>query len=113
MEMKVYSNTDGKRWNASSWNEEHQAFYDVPLNPDQRKRIVNEIVPKKLQEYLVSEKFKKDKVKDITDRNSREVAKWYLENFNVSDINEYWIDEERKNTQFLCRIFAKSSRHKN
>lgn len=92
---------DGKRWNASSWNEEHQAFYDVPLNPDQRKRIVNEIVPKKLQEYLVSEKFKKDKVKDITDRNSREVAKWYLENFNVSDINEYWIDEEKTHSSFV------------
>ena len=92
---------DGKRWNASSWNEEHQAFYDVPLNPDQRKRIVNEIVPKKLQEYLVSEKFKKDKVKDITDRNSREVAKWYLENFNISDINEYWIDEEKTHSSFV------------
>lgn len=92
---------DGKRWNASSWNEEHQAFYDVPLNPDQRKRIVNEIVPKKLQEYLVSEKFKKDKVKDITDRNSREVAKWYLENFNVSDINEYWINEEKTHSSFV------------
>ena len=92
---------DGKRWNASSWNEEHQAFYDVPLNPDQRKRIVNEIVPKKLQEYLVSEKFKKDKVKDIIDRNSREVAKWYLENFNVSDINEYWIDEEKTHSSFV------------
>lgn len=92
---------DGKHWNASSWNEEHQAFYDVPLNPDQRKRIVNEIVPKKLQEYLVSEKFKKDKVKDITDRNSREVAKWYLENFNVSDINEYWIDEEKTHSSFV------------
>lgn len=94
-------NYDGKRWNASSWNEEHQAFYDVPLNPDQRKRIVNEIVPKKLQEYLVSEKFKKDKVKDITDRNSREVAKWYLENFNVSDINEYWINEEKTHSSFV------------
>lgn len=92
---------DGKRWNASSWNEEHQAFYNVPLNPDQRKRIVNEIVPKKLQEYLVSEKFKKDKVKDITDRNSREVAKWYLENFNVSDINEYWINEEKTHSSFV------------
>lgn len=92
---------DGKRWNASSWNEEHQAFYDVPLNPDQRKRIVNEIVPKKLQEYLVSEKFKKDKVKDITDRNSREVAKWYLENFNVSNINEYWINEEKTHSSFV------------
>lgn len=92
---------DGKRWNASSWNEEHQAFYDVPLNPDQRKRIVNEIVPKKLQEYLVSEKFKKDKVKDIIDRNSREVAKWYLENFNVSDINEYWINEEKTHSSFV------------
>lgn len=92
---------DGKRWNASSWNEEHQAFYSVPLNPDQRKRIVNEIVPKKLQEYLVSEKFKKDKVKDITDRNSREVAKWYLENFNVSDINEYWINEEKTHSSFV------------
>lgn len=92
---------DGKRWNASSWNEEHQAFYGVPLNPDQRKRIVNEIVPKKLQEYLVSEKFKKDKVKDITDRNSREVAKWYLENFNVSDINEYWINEEKTHSSFV------------
>lgn len=92
---------DGKCWNASSWNEEHQAFYDVPLNPDQRKRIVNEIVPKKLQEYLVSEKFKKDKVKDITDRNSREVAKWYLENFNVSDINEYWINEEKTHSSFV------------
>lgn len=92
---------DGKHWNASSWNEEHQAFYDVPLNPDQRKRIVNEIVPKKLQEYLVSEKFKKDKVKDITDRNSREVAKWYLENFNVSDINEYWINEEKTHSSFV------------
>lgn len=92
---------DGKRWNASSWNEEHQAFYDVPLNPDQRKRIVNEIVPKKLQEYLVSEKFKKDKVKDITDRNSREVAKWYLENFNVSDINEYWINAEKTHSSFV------------
>lgn len=92
---------NGKRWNASSWNEEHQAFYDVPLNPDQRKRIVNEIVPKKLQEYLVSEKFKKDKVKDITDRNSREVAKWYLENFNVSDINEYWINEEKTHSSFV------------
>lgn len=92
---------DGKRWNASSWNEEHQAFYDVPLNPDQRKRIVNEIVPKKLQEYLVSEKFKKDKVKDVTDRNSREVAKWYLENFNVSDINEYWINEEKTHSSFV------------
>lgn len=92
---------DGKRWNASSWNEEHQAFYDVPLNPDQRKRIVNEIVPKKLQEYLVSEKFKKDRVKDVTDRNSREVAKWYLENFNVSDINEYWIDEEKTHSSFV------------
>ena len=92
---------DGRRWNASSWNEEHQAFYDVPLNPDQRKRIVNEIVPKKLQEYLVSEKFKKDKVKDITDRNSREVAKWYLENFNVSDINEYWINEEKTHSSFV------------
>ena len=92
---------DGKRWNASSWNEEHQAFYDVPLNPDQRKRIVNEIVPKKLQEYLVSEKFKKDKIKDIIDRNSREVAKWYLENFNVSDINEYWINEEKTHSSFV------------
>lgn len=92
---------DGKRWNASSWNEEHQAFYDVPLNPDQRKRIVNEIVPKKLQEYLVSEKFKKDKVKDIIDRNSREVAKWYLENFNVSYINEYWINEEKTHSSFV------------
>lgn len=92
---------DGKRWNASSWNEEHQAFYNVPLNPDQRKRIVNEIVPKKLQEYLVSEKFKKDKVKDVTDRNSREVAKWYLENFNVSDINEYWINEEKTHSSFV------------
>lgn len=92
---------DGKRWNASSWNEEHQAFYDVPLNPDQRKRIVNEIVPKKLQEYLVSEKFKKDRVKDVTDRNSREVAKWYLENFNVSDINEYWINEEKTHSSFV------------
>lgn len=92
---------DGKRWNASSWNEEHQAFYDVPLNPDQRKRIINEIVPKKLQEYLVSEKFKKDKVKDVTDRNSREVAKWYLENFNVSDINEYWINEEKTHSSFV------------
>lgn len=94
-------NYNGKRWNASSWNEEHQAFYDVPLNPDQRKRIVNEIVPKKLQEYLVSEKFKKDKVKDITDRNSREVAKWYLENFNVSYINEYWINEEKTHSSFV------------
>ena len=92
---------DGKRWNASSWNEEHQAFYDVPLNPDQRKRIVNEIVPKKLQEYLVSEKFKKDRVKDVTDRNSREVAKWYLENFNVSYINEYWINEEKTHSSFV------------
>lgn len=92
---------DGKRWNASSWNEEHQAFYDVPLNPDQRKRIVNEIVPKKLQEYLVSEKFKKDKIKDVIDRNSREVAKWYLENFNVSDINEYWINEEKTHSSFV------------
>lgn len=92
---------DGKHWNASSWNEEHQAFYDVPLNPDQRKRIVNEIVPKKLQEYLVSEKFKKDKVKDVIDRNSREVAKWYLENFNVSDINEYWINEEKTHSSFV------------
>lgn len=92
---------DGKRWNASSWNEEHQAFYDVPLNPDQRKRIVNEIVPKKLQEYLVSEKFKKDRAKDVTDRNSREVAKWYLENFNVSDINEYWINEEKTHSSFV------------
>lgn len=92
---------DGKRWNASSWNEEHQAFYDVPLNPDQRKRIVNEIVPKKLQEYLVSEKFKKDRVKDVIDRNSREVAKWYLENFNVSNINEYWIDEEKTHSSFV------------
>lgn len=92
---------DGKRWNASSWNEERQAFYDVLLYPDQRKRIVNEIVPKKLQEYLVSEKFKKDKVKDITDRNSREVAKWYLENFNVSDINEYWINEEKTHSSFV------------
>lgn len=92
---------DGKRWNASSWNEEHQAFYDVPLNPDQRKRIINEIVPKKLQEYLVSEKFKKDRVKDVTDRNSREVAKWYLENFNVSDINEYWINEEKTHSSFV------------
>lgn len=92
---------DGKRWNASSWNEEHQAFYDVPLNPDQRKRIVNEIVPKKLQEYLVSEKFKKDKVKDIIDRNSKEVAKWYLENFNVSYINEYWINEEKTHSSFV------------
>ena len=92
---------DGKRWNASSWNEEHQAFYDVPLNPDQRKRIVNEIVPKKLQEYLVSEKFKKDKVKDVIDRNSREVAKWYLENFNVSYINEYWINEEKTHSSFV------------
>lgn len=92
---------DGKRWNASSWNEEHQAFYNVPLNPDQRKRIVNEIVPKKLQEYLVSEKFKKDKVKDVTDRNSREVAKWYLENFNVSYINEYWINEEKTHSSFV------------
>lgn len=92
---------DGKCWNASSWNEEHQAFYDVPLNPDQRKRIVNEIVPKKLQEYLVSEKFKKDKVKDIIDRNSREVAKWYLENFNVSYINEYWINEEKTHSSFV------------
>lgn len=92
---------DGKRWNASSWNEEHQAFYDVPLNPDQRKRIVNEIVPKKLQEYLVSEKFKKDKVKDAIDRNSREVAKWYLENFNVSYINEYWINEEKTHSSFV------------
>lgn len=92
---------DGKHWNASSWNEEHQAFYDVPLNPDQRKRIVNEIVPKKLQEYLVSEKFKKDRVKDVTDRNSREVAKWYLENFNVSDINEYWINEEKTHSSFV------------
>lgn len=92
---------DGKRWNASSWNEEHQVFYDVPLNPDQRKRIVNEIVPKKLQEYLVSEKFKKDKVKDITDRNSREVAKWYLENFNVSYVNEYWINEEKTHDSFV------------
>lgn len=92
---------DGKRWNASSWNEEHQAFYDVPLNPDQRKRIVNEIVPKKLQEYLVSEKFKKDKAKDVIDRNSREVAKWYLENFNVSDINEYWINEEKTHSSFV------------
>lgn len=92
---------DGKYWNASSWNEEHQAFYDVPLNPDQRKRIVNEIVPKKLQEYLVSEKFKKDRAKDVTDRNSREVAKWYLENFNVSDINEYWINEEKTHSSFV------------
>lgn len=92
---------DGKRWNASSWNEEHQAFYDVPLNPDQRKRIINEIVPKKLQEYLVSEKFKKDRAKDVTDRNSREVAKWYLENFNVSDINEYWINEEKTHSSFV------------
>ena len=92
---------DGKHWNASSWNEEHQAFYDVPLNPDQRKRIVNEIVPKKLQEYLVSEKFKKDRAKDVTDRNSREVAKWYLENFNVSDINEYWINEEKTHSSFV------------
>lgn len=92
---------DGKRWNASSWNEEHQAFYDVPLNPDQRKRIVNEIVPKKLQEYLVSEKFKKDKVKDVIDRNSREVAKWYLENFNVSHINEYWTNEEKTHSSFV------------
>lgn len=92
---------DGKRWNASSWNEEHQAFYDVPLNPDQRKRIVNEIVPKKLQEYLVSEKFKKDRVKDVIDRNSREVAKWYLENFNVSNINEYWINEEKTHSSFV------------
>ena len=92
---------DGKHWNASSWNEEHQAFYDVPLNPDQRKRIVNEIVPKKLQEYLVSEKFKKDGAKDVTDRNSREVAKWYLENFNVSDINEYWINEEKTHSSFV------------
>lgn len=92
---------DGKRWRASSWNEEHQAFYDVPLNPDQRKRIINEIVPKKLQEYLVSEKFKKDKAKDVTDRNSREVAKWYLENFNVSDINEYWINEEKTHSSFV------------
>lgn len=92
---------DGKYWNASSWNEEHQAFYNVPLNPDQRKRIVNEIVPKKLQEYLVSEKFKKDRVKDVTDRNSREVAKWYLENFNVSDINEYWINEEKTHSSFV------------
>lgn len=92
---------DGKRWNASSWNEEHQAFYNVPLNPDQRKRIVNEIVPKKLQEYLVSEKFKKDRAKDVTDRNSREVAKWYLENFNVSDINEYWINEEKTHSSFV------------
>lgn len=92
---------DGKHWNASSWNEEHQAFYDVPLNPDQRKRIVNEIVPKKLQEYLVSEKFKKDRAKDVTDRNSREVAKWCLENFNVSDINEYWINEEKTHSSFV------------
>lgn len=92
---------DGKHWNASSWNEEHQAFYGVPLNPDQRKRIVNEIVPKKLQEYLVSEKFKKDRAKDVTDRNSREVAKWYLENFNVSDINEYWINEEKTHSSFV------------
>lgn len=92
---------DGKHWNASSWNEEHQAFYDVPLNPDQRKRIVNEIVPKKLQEYLVSEKFKKDRAKDVTDRNSREVAKWYLENFNVSDINEHWINEEKTHSSFV------------
>lgn len=92
---------DGKHWNASSWNEEHQAFYDVPLNPDQRKRIVNEMVPKKLQEYLVSEKFKKDRAKDVTDRNSREVAKWYLENFNVSDINEYWINEEKTHSSFV------------
>lgn len=92
---------DGKHWNASSWNEEHQAFYDVPLNPDQKKRIVNEIVPKKLQEYLVSEKFKKDRAKDVTDRNSREVAKWYLENFNVSDINEYWINEEKTHSSFV------------
>lgn len=92
---------DGKRWNASSWNEEHQAFYDVPLNPDQRKRIINEIVPKKLQEYLVSEKFKKDRVKDVIDRNSREVAKWYLENFNVSYINEYWINEEKTHSSFV------------
>lgn len=92
---------DGKRWNAYSWNEEHQAFYNVPLNPDQRKRIVNEIVPKKLQEYLVSEKFKKDKVKDVIDRNSREVAKWYLENFNVSYINEYWINEEKTHSSFV------------
>lgn len=92
---------DGKYWNASSWNEEHQAFYYVPLNPDQRKRIVNEIVPKKLQEYLVSEKFKKDRAKDVTDRNSREVAKWYLENFNVSDINEYWINEEKTHSSFV------------
>lgn len=92
---------DGKHWNASSWNEEHQAFYDVPLNPDQRKRIINEIVPKKLQEYLVSEKFKKDRAKDVTDRNSREVAKWYLENFNVSDINEYWINEEKTHSSFV------------
>lgn len=92
---------DGKHWNASSWNEEHQAFYDVPLNPDQRKRIVNEIVPKKLQEYLVSEKFKKDRAKDVTDRNSREVAKWYLENFNVSDINECWINEEKTHSSFV------------
>lgn len=92
---------DGKHWNASSWNEEHQAFYNVPLNPDQRKRIINEIVPKKLQEYLVSEKFKKDRAKDVTDRNSREVAKWYLENFNVSDINEYWINEEKTHSSFV------------
>lgn len=92
---------DGKHWNASSWNEEHQAFYDVPLNPDQRKRIINEIVPKKLQEYLVSEKFKKDRAKDVTDRNSREVAKWYLENFNVSNINEYWINEEKTHSSFV------------
>jgi predicted NAD-dependent protein-ADP-ribosyltransferase YbiA (DUF1768 family) len=92
---------DGKHWNASSWNEEHQVFYDIPLDPDQRKRIVNEIVPKKLQEYLVSEKFKKDRAKDVTDRNSREVAKWYLENFNVSDINEYWINEEKTHSSFV------------
>lgn len=92
---------DGKRWSAFSWNEEHQAFYDAPLNPDQRKRIVNEIVPKKLQEYLVSEKFKKDRIKDVTDRNSREVAKWYLENFNVSNINEYWINEEKTHSSFV------------
>ena len=58
-------------------------------------------MPKKLQEYLVSEKFKKDRAKDVTDRNSREVAKWYLENFNVSDINEYWINEEKTHSSFV------------
>ena len=58
-------------------------------------------MPKKLQEYLVSEKFKKDRVKDVIDRNSREVAKWYLENFNVSNINEYWINEEKTHSSFV------------